>query len=102
MAEDDRMTGRLPVGQSGLPVFSEAAATERICARVVDGQNCGRPATVHIIWAASWSPLATHPIGPCCGMPGSQYFIEENECRYEDGLPTVEPVRAVAQMEMVA
>lgn len=45
-----------------------------------------------------WKPFATHPLGSCCGMPGSIYHVPPvNECRIDGELPTVEPVRAVAQ-----
>jgi hypothetical protein len=106
----------------GLPERGPCGAggsAERLCSAVVKGalsdpdhECCKRPATVHIIWEDTgteveqghacevhaeearkrWKPFATHLLGPCCGMPGSTYFIDENECRYEDGLPTVEPL----------
>jgi hypothetical protein len=92
-------------------------STERLCGRQVPDGLCGKPASIHIIWedkadyvehgmacaehapevVKRWKPFATHPLGPCCGMPGSTYHIPpENECRIDGELPTVEPVRAIA------
>lgn len=43
-----------------------------------------------------WQCAAHHPVDGICGMPGSVYDPAENRCRADD-LPTVEPVRAVAE-----
>lgn len=102
---------------------------ERRCSRLVAGDQktgtetvCGATPTTHIIWEDTptgveqgwacsshepevrelWKPLATHPVGACCGMPGAVWFHEANVCQYQDGLPTEEPVRAVSLPEPVA
>lgn len=44
-----------------------------------------------------WTCAAHHPVDGICGMPGSVYDPEQNRCRVDD-LPTVEPVRAIAEV----
>ncbi len=78
------------------PLFDEAPA--RVCSRWLGDRNCGEPAVMHVIWddamengcvcaehvpelGSRWSFLAVHHLGPDCGMPGSEFFIEENVCR---------------------
>lgn len=108
--------GPLPP-QDGIPSRGALGdSTERLCGRQVPGGLCGKPAAIHIIWEdkldyiehgmacaehtdeiKTWKPFAMHPLGSCCGMPGSIYHVPpENECRIDGELPTIEPVRAVA------
>lgn len=97
-------------------------AGSRFCAKHVGGtlngpdeKLCGRPADVHVIWRqvpGGWdnTPLcaehargiphrmaAVHPLGPCCGMPGSRFDMARNVCHFDEGLPEAEPVRVVAE-----
>lgn len=90
---------------------------QRICHRYMGADEngddiiCGKEGTFHLIWDVGtmengfccldhareaterWEPDAYHRMGDSCGMPGSQYFPEENVCRYEDGLPVAEVER---------
>lgn len=109
-----------PLGHSGAGTGSERLCSRHMSGNMVTSQGevtCDQPATHHIIWEDTgtgvesgytcdqhvaevrrrWKPWAIHSLGACCGMPGALFFVEANECRYEDGLPTVEPVRAVAK-----
>lgn len=112
----------------GHPGCSDPNGGERRCSRTINGivgpgeKLCNRQGATHIIWEDTpegvetswaceehtpeirerWRPLATHPAGPCCGMPGARYSFDDNVCFYEDGLPTTEPVRAVAEPVPVA
>lgn len=106
----ERRTKKPPFGQEQI---------HRICNRRVlpqfdengDDVICGAEGKFHIIWdietmengyacldhaseaTERWQPDAWHPMGDCCGMPGSLYFAQENVCRYEDGLPVAEVER---------
>jgi hypothetical protein len=91
---------------------------ERTCGRWTAGtfggedeEHCGKPARFHVIWSAEtmensytclnhareaterWRSDFYHEVGPCCGMPGARFFLDENVCRYEDGLPIIEWAR---------
>lgn len=99
-----------------IPPMGDTIHESRICMRNLgfnpDGSDivCGKPAAVHIFWTPTlentyacaecsnealsrWSWWRYHALGPCCGMPGSLYFEDENVCRYEDGLPVAEVKR---------
>ncbi len=108
--------------RDGLPARGEAGAfAERQCMRQVGDQSegtriCGEKPAIHIMWedasdgmepgwacaehaseaVTRWKPLAVHPVGADCGMPGSMFFLAENVCRVED-IPVAEPVRAIAE-----
>lgn len=99
---------------------------DRTCMRLVSGPYegkeslCGKPSVKHVEWsdqgsgfvcadhwqeveAKGWSYNAAHKVGAACGMPGALWFDytvdgqPESWCAYDgDGLPTAEPVRAVA------
>ena len=104
-------------------VGKAANMVERNCTRVIAGDLatggetvCAAPGVFHIMWEDTpggietgwtcdahagevrelWKPLAMHRVGEDCGMPGSVFYPAENRCGYEDGLPTVEPVRTMA------
>ncbi len=107
-----------------LPEFGpdRSGASERHCGRTVNdvlgpGQVlCAKAASHHVIteeetlggrvessWAcrvhvgewAKWKPMGLHPVGSDCGMPGSQWYPDADECRC-DGLVVAEPLRVVA------
>lgn len=93
------------------PPFFDRIVPERACSRAIttDGDPCGAEAFLHIAWcdtpegiesgyvctehardAERWPALVhngipqVHEIGPDCGMPGAQWFLDENVCRVPD------------------
>lgn len=99
------------------PHFIREAHVSRVCQCQLNALGdheilCGRLAVAHVCW--TWGDPAKfsfvceehdrkvcmrfdyhqkHPMGPCCGMPGSLWIPAENTCRYdEEGLPTAEKV----------
>lgn len=77
-----------------------------------EGGVCGQPAVAHIAWkdvdpihssfsckehlfvAVTQGPFLYHELGPCCGMPEAHWYVLDNYCGYEDGLPVQEKKQA--------
>lgn len=70
---------------------------------MIEGRECAKPATWHIIWTvdaengaaceqhyqdarARWAFVCAHPRGPDCMMPGSLMLWDENRCIVEGDL----------------
>ena len=80
---------------------------------MVEGDECGKPATWHIIWTldaengaacdehfedarATWVYVCAHRRGPDCMMPNSIVVWDENRCVVE-GDPNGDPVLEAAE-----
>ncbi len=87
-----------------LPNFGEPSRETRRCnyaprmGPATDETACGRPAVVHVAWTPGLGRLSFlcerdvgavldgsrhfrfHPMGPSCGMPGSLFDPDANQC----------------------
>ncbi|UTI65638.1 hypothetical protein NBH00_05355 [Paraconexibacter antarcticus] len=117
------MTGPTPSGSTPPPLGNEYLDADRTCMRlmgVFEGREslCGKPAVKHVDWGTAcgfvcadhvadldrWTYKAVHDLGSACGMPGALWWDGEWDgvpfswCAYDgEGLPTAEPVRAIAK-----
>lgn len=118
-----------------LPPMGPECIPDQTCTRSFDpdgwANNCGKPATHHIIWRDPngplpdddgwgfgcsehhaeairlWTPWSTHEVTPFCGMPGSvlRWVVEDGEYKtWCDADPELHDLtlRATRAMEAVS